>query len=233
MNERWVLIYVLVRLAVRQKCSVCRRTSDFLTWSWWRHQRETFSSLLAFCAGNSPVTGDFPAERPVTRALMFSLMCAWINSWVNNREAGNLRPHRAHYDVNVMTFTSQNKLICRKFDYGTSSRLQGSFSVCIHGDPGAVRSIIPITLYATPCLLMVRRWASVIHIFIMRSNHLTCSYVLLLRDMPVSNWKRVWYTGHIFANNTSRFDNWWCKLFCLTLSCHICSMWQIQIAQTA
>ena len=33
---------------------------------------------------------------------MFSLICAWINGWVNNREAGDLRRHRAHYDVIVM-----------------------------------------------------------------------------------------------------------------------------------
>ena len=37
--------------------------------SWWRHQMETFSALLALCAGNSPVTGEFPAQRPVTRRL--------------------------------------------------------------------------------------------------------------------------------------------------------------------
>ena len=36
--------------------------------SWWRHQMETFSSLLAICAGNSPVPGEFPAQRPVTRS---------------------------------------------------------------------------------------------------------------------------------------------------------------------
>ena len=36
--------------------------------SWWRHQMETFSVLLALCAGNSPVTGEFPAQRPVTRS---------------------------------------------------------------------------------------------------------------------------------------------------------------------
>ena len=36
--------------------------------TWWRHQMETFSPLLAICAGNSPVTGDFPAQRPVTRS---------------------------------------------------------------------------------------------------------------------------------------------------------------------
>ena len=35
---------------------------------WWRHQIETFSALLAICAGNSPVTGEFPAQRPVTRS---------------------------------------------------------------------------------------------------------------------------------------------------------------------
>ena len=35
-------------------------------------------------------------------ALMFSLICVWINGWVNNRKAGDLRRHRAHYDVIVM-----------------------------------------------------------------------------------------------------------------------------------
>ena len=159
--------------------------------AWWRHQMETFSALLAICAGNSPVTGEFPAQRPVTRSfdvffdlrlnkrlnkqsrgwwfetlsrplwrhrnglaifqhvwslqfislfvnawhrmsyisytpcnvssmmtssngnvfrvtgqgrrpLMFSLICASINSWVNNREAGELRRHRAYHDVIVM-----------------------------------------------------------------------------------------------------------------------------------
>ena len=35
---------------------------------WWRHQMETFSALLAICAGNSPVPGEFPIQRPVTRS---------------------------------------------------------------------------------------------------------------------------------------------------------------------
>ena len=39
-----------------------------LSSSWWCYQMETFSALLAFCAGNSPVTGEFPAQRPVTHA---------------------------------------------------------------------------------------------------------------------------------------------------------------------
>ena len=35
-------------------------------------------------------------------ALMSSLICVWINSWINNREAGDLRCYRTHYDVTVM-----------------------------------------------------------------------------------------------------------------------------------
>ena len=35
---------------------------------WWRHQMEKFSALLAICAGNSPVAGEFPSQRPVRRS---------------------------------------------------------------------------------------------------------------------------------------------------------------------
>ena len=39
-----------------------------MTLSWWRHQMETFSALLAVCAGNSPVPGEYTAQRTVTRS---------------------------------------------------------------------------------------------------------------------------------------------------------------------
>ena len=39
--------------------------------SWWRRQMETFSALLALCKGNSPVTGEFPSQRPVMRSFDF------------------------------------------------------------------------------------------------------------------------------------------------------------------
>ena len=63
---------------------------------------ETFSALLALSAGNSPVSVNSPHKGQWRGALMFSLIYAWINDWVNNREAGDLRRHRGHYDVNVM-----------------------------------------------------------------------------------------------------------------------------------
>ena len=36
--------------------------------SWWRHQMESFSALVALCAWNSPVSGEFPAQSPATRS---------------------------------------------------------------------------------------------------------------------------------------------------------------------
>ena len=71
-------------------------------WAWWRHQMETFSALLALCVGNSPVPVNSPHKGQWRGALMFSLISAWINEWVNNRQAGDLRRHRGHYDVIVM-----------------------------------------------------------------------------------------------------------------------------------
>ena len=49
-------------------------------------------TLVTLCEGNPPVTRNFDV----------SLVCAWTNGWANNRDAGGLRRHRAHYDVTVM-----------------------------------------------------------------------------------------------------------------------------------
>ena len=54
--------------------------------------------------GESPVPVKSPHKGQWRGALMFSLICVWINGWVNNREAGDLRRHRGHYDVNVMCY---------------------------------------------------------------------------------------------------------------------------------
>ena len=64
----------------------------------WKH----FTRYWPFVRGihRSPVKS--PHKGQWRGALMFSLICAWINGWVNNREAGDLRRHRTHYDVTVM-----------------------------------------------------------------------------------------------------------------------------------
>ena len=95
---------------------------DGLQYTGWRHEMKTFSALLLFVRGihRSPVNSHHKGQwrgglmfsliyawihkGQWRGALMFSLICAGINGWVNNREAGNLRRHRAHYDVMVMRF---------------------------------------------------------------------------------------------------------------------------------
>ena len=67
----------------------------------WRHQVETFSALLPFCKGIPPVTGVFPSQRPATPS--FDVFCAWTKGWANNRDAGDMRHHRAHYGFTIMT----------------------------------------------------------------------------------------------------------------------------------
>ena len=65
------------------------------------YQMETFSALLALWLRSSSVTGESPSQRPVTRSLTL-FICAWTNGWVKNRDTGDLRHHRTHYDVTVM-----------------------------------------------------------------------------------------------------------------------------------
>ena len=64
----------------------------------WKH----FPRYGPFVRGihRSPVNS--PHKGQCREAFMFSLICVWINGWVNNREAGDLRRHRAHNDVFVM-----------------------------------------------------------------------------------------------------------------------------------
>ena len=86
-------------------CDVLEPLSKSMPIPWWRHQMETFFALLAIYAGNSPVTGEFPAQRPVTRSFAVFFDLRLNNGWVNNRDAGDFRRHRAHYDVIVMSIT--------------------------------------------------------------------------------------------------------------------------------
>ena len=70
--------------------------------TWWRHQMEPFSALLAICAGNSPVPGEFPAQRPVTRSFDVLFDLRLIKRLPKQSWGWWLRRHRAHYDVIAM-----------------------------------------------------------------------------------------------------------------------------------
>ena len=68
---------------------------------------------------NSPHKGQWRGP------LLFPLICGWINGWVNNREAGDLRRHRSHYDITVIITNCAIHFTCPSchvvFTYGCLS----------------------------------------------------------------------------------------------------------------
>ena len=115
----WVISPALVASSFRMiiSCSifhVWKQTREIKeVFPWWRHQTETFSALLAICPGNSPVTGEFPAQRPVTQSVgvFFDLR---LNKRLSKQPWGwwfeTLSPH---YDVTVIIFiTSYSYMQC-------------------------------------------------------------------------------------------------------------------------
>ena len=94
--------------------------------SWWRHQMETISPLLAICAGNSPVTGEVPTQRPVSRSFdVFFDYC--LNKWLSKQSwdwwfETPLRSLWRHYNVliggdNGIAFMDATTLISRFNNY--------------------------------------------------------------------------------------------------------------------
>ena len=98
-NENcWVLGKVRIHKLILMSCSVRCLYGTMAASMFhddvikWKH----FPRYWPCVRVNSPHKGQW------REALQFSLICAWIKGWVNNREAGNLRRHRTHYDVTVM-----------------------------------------------------------------------------------------------------------------------------------
>ena len=72
-------------------------------------------------------------------ALIFSLICTWINSWVNNREAGDLSRHCDHYDVTVTTSHGHCNTITNNadsFQINSAKQKQSSYELFIHRTGG-------------------------------------------------------------------------------------------------
>ena len=93
-----VTMHALRILVLRTK--ILQTHDDVIKWKhfprYWPFLRRIHRSPV-----NSPHKGQWRG------ALMFSLIWTWINSWVNNPEAGDLRRHRAHCDVIVMNILSR------------------------------------------------------------------------------------------------------------------------------
>ena len=82
----------------------CLGYTTILSRSLWCHDDviKYFPRSWPFVRGihRSPVNSPYKGQW--RGGLMFSLICAWMNDWINIREAGDLRRHRTHYDVTVM-----------------------------------------------------------------------------------------------------------------------------------
>ena len=118
----------------RRVAELCKSRMKDKIRTWRRHQMKTFSALLGLCAGNSPVNSTHKGAW--RGALMVCLTCAWLNGWINSREAGDSRRHRAHYGVTVMimlTDTNGLAVILHQGVCNHNAILRKSVSVHIKG----------------------------------------------------------------------------------------------------
>ena len=107
----------------------------------WKH----FSRYWHFVQGIHRSLVNSPHKSQWRGALMFSLICAWTNGWVNTPDAGDLRRHRANYDVTVMwkwslfaEDTSQNNRLGQRlytcmhpFGYANSQMFRSRYEIII------------------------------------------------------------------------------------------------------
>ena len=95
---------------------------------------------------NSPHKGQWRG------ALIFSLICVWINDWVNNGEAGDLRRYRIHYDVTVMSTDP----VCKFYSTSLRKILCSCFLVNLPN-----RAIVRRTWKTIPCRFQRNLWSSI------------------------------------------------------------------------
>ena len=115
----------------------------------WKHfpRNWPFVQRIHRSPVNSPHKGQWRG------ALIFSLICVWINDWVNNREAGDLRHYRAHYDVIAMYLNQ-----CSLMSY--NPRGHGLY-ISIYRIAWATRNCFWATIFPVP---LVPGWSCVLDI---------------------------------------------------------------------
>ena len=101
-TEIWIRIISIHQRKFIWKCILPKIAAIMMTSS----NGNIFRVTGPLC-GNSPVPVNSPHKGQWRGALMFTLICVWINGWVNNREAGDLRRYRGHYDVIVMILSRE------------------------------------------------------------------------------------------------------------------------------
>ena len=135
-------------------------------------------------------------------ALMFSLICVWINAWVNNPEAGDLRRYRAHYDVIVMAYKA-TKSVMPYSDRSMKDRMSpgDKYSAPLSTHCGLVMLNGNINSGSTPSRYLNQCWLTTSGIF---CHSLQCNVSLNAQDVKLQVFKT--YTYEITA--TSPREQW-------------------------
>ena len=82
----------------------------------WKH----FPCYWPFKRGIHRSSVNSPHKGQWCGALMFPLICAWMNIATNNREASDLKCHRPHYDVTIMSSDIYNAYTSLTWHVGQS-----------------------------------------------------------------------------------------------------------------
>ena len=105
------LISIRISLEFVLECAMNNKSTLILAMTWRRKEISSHDDVIKwkhfprywpFVRGIHRFPVNSPHKGQWRGALMFSLICVWINGWVNNREAGDLRRYFPHYDVTVM-----------------------------------------------------------------------------------------------------------------------------------
>ena len=125
----------------------------------WKH----FPCYRPFMQGIQQSLMDSPHKGQWWRALMFSLTCVWINGWVNNREAGDLRCYHAHYEVSVMSFVKKTvsykvaDKLCDPMRFGVSEPVRKIEELTYCGRDN-IDAILQMTIIKIPTLFLIMAW---------------------------------------------------------------------------
>ena len=87
------------QLATGKRCLLGHLQGNFMMTS----SNGNIFRVTGHLCGEFTGPGEFPAQRPVTRSFDVPLICVGLKGWINNREAGDFRRYRVHYDVTVMS----------------------------------------------------------------------------------------------------------------------------------
>ena len=150
----------------------------------------------------SPVNSPRKGQR--RGALMFSLICAWINRWVNNREAGDLRRYRPHYNVIVMP------PITGGFPWKMAGIVELS-CFCCEFEQWNCRHLRRLNAHAKPLFLVSLSWDTK-HIPRDHSGYSLSQWETTLQCNVVSHWLRPYPELPLIINRGSfiQFDG--CQL---------------------